>query len=149
MGACICFVLSGGDLEALTEDRFVDNRHLKGAIRAETHASEPPEPSKAYYRAITSLYAGTAPEAGRLSGKVVYPAFRFVLDLTTHRTRKTHFQYLTAWARLSLPSKMALNTRLAAKLWDWCEDKIRENTMTNLKEPHLFMTSDFVTPVKV
>ncbi|KAH9989192.1 NAD(P)-binding protein [Russula vinacea] len=58
-----------------------------------------------YHRATTSLYAGTAPEAGRLGGK-----------------------YLTAWARLSLPSKMALNTRLAAKLWDWCENKIRENT---------------------
>lgn len=115
VGTCICFIVTGGDLEALAEDQ------------PQLPQLELSESSKVYHRATTSLYAGTAPEAGRLGGKVVYPA-SIVPDLTTYRTRMIPFQYLTAWARLSLPSKMALDTRLAAKLWDWCEDKIMENT---------------------
>ncbi|KAH9041506.1 NAD-P-binding protein [Lactarius deliciosus] len=55
------------------------------------------------YGAITSLYAGTAPAAGELNGK-----------------------YLTAWARVVVPSKMALDTELAKKLWEWCEEQVKD-----------------------
>ncbi|KAI9444098.1 NAD-P-binding protein [Lactarius indigo] len=55
------------------------------------------------YGAITSLYAGTAPAAGELNGK-----------------------YLTAWARVVVPSKKALDAELAKKLWEWCEEQVKD-----------------------
>ncbi|KAI0253325.1 NAD(P)-binding protein [Lactifluus subvellereus] len=55
------------------------------------------------YGAITSLYAGTAPDAGELNGK-----------------------YLTAWARRTLPNKKALNPELEKKLWEWCEEQVKD-----------------------
>ncbi|KAH9179021.1 NAD-P-binding protein [Lactarius sanguifluus] len=55
------------------------------------------------YGAITSLYAGTAPAAGELNGK-----------------------YLTAWARVVIPSEKALDTELAKKLWEWCEEQVKD-----------------------
>jgi hypothetical protein len=91
LGTCICFILSGGDLEALTEDLRRDELPNAQEIRSEAQSSaqvaqrrvrqnsgisndldtdEPPEPSKEYHRAITSLYAGTDPEASQLNGKV-------------------------------------------------------------------------------
>ena len=110
MGACICFIISGGDLEALADDliekekKFNSNlanigdtaRDAAGRARDATERAaerradqvrertatlltqpelphpdeESTEPHKVYHRAITSLYAGTAPEAGGLSGKV-------------------------------------------------------------------------------
>jgi hypothetical protein len=115
VGTCICFILSGGDLEGLTEDVDVGRPNL-GNIRDGTettvqhqarrqaepllvepqlppsaqpqlpHPARPlsaqpqlPHPedplestkyTKVYHRATTSLYAGTAPDAGRLNGKV-------------------------------------------------------------------------------
>jgi len=55
------------------------------------------------YGAITSLYAGTAPAAGELNGK-----------------------YLTSWARVVAPHKLALDVALAKKLWEWCEEQIKD-----------------------
>jgi len=55
------------------------------------------------YGAITSLYAGTAPAAGELNGK-----------------------FLTAWARRTLPHKDALNPELEKKLWEWCEEQVKD-----------------------
>ncbi|KAH9005646.1 NAD-P-binding protein [Lactarius hatsudake] len=55
------------------------------------------------YGAITSLYAGTAPAAGELNGK--------------------HF---TVWARLTVPSKKALDAELGKKLWEWCEEQVKD-----------------------
>ncbi|KAI0291000.1 hypothetical protein BC826DRAFT_1024255 [Russula brevipes] len=55
------------------------------------------------YGAITSLYAGTSPAACDLNGK-----------------------YLTAWARVTLPNKKVLNPELETKLWEWCEEKVRD-----------------------
>ncbi|KAI9444096.1 NAD-P-binding protein [Lactarius indigo] len=55
------------------------------------------------YGALTSLYAGTAPAAGELNGK-----------------------YFTVWARLAVPSKKALDTELAKKLWEWCEEQVKD-----------------------
>ncbi|KAH9005636.1 NAD-P-binding protein [Lactarius hatsudake] len=55
------------------------------------------------YGAITSLYAGTAPAAGELNGK-----------------------YLTVWARVAVPSKNALNAELGKKLWEWCEEQVKD-----------------------
>jgi len=54
------------------------------------------------YGAITPLYAGTAPAATELNGK-----------------------YLTAWARVTLPSEKALDVELQRKLWEWCEDQVK------------------------
>jgi retinol dehydrogenase-12 len=55
------------------------------------------------YGAITSLYAGTAPAAGELNGK-----------------------YLTAWARVVVPNKLAQDLELAKKLWEWCEEQVKD-----------------------
>ena len=90
VGACICFLISGGDLEALTEDildrehkmehagaaagRRVDaaaQRRLDQIGQPDAHQHhDPTEPTKVIHRAITPLYAGTAPAAGQLSGRV-------------------------------------------------------------------------------
>jgi len=55
------------------------------------------------YGAITPLYAGTAPAAGELNGK-----------------------YLTVWARRTLPNKKALDPELEKKLWEWCEEQVKD-----------------------
>ncbi|KAF8500401.1 NAD-P-binding protein [Russula emetica] len=55
------------------------------------------------YGAINSLYAGTAPAAGELNGK-----------------------YLTPWGRVTLPSSQALDTELGKKMWDWCEEQVKD-----------------------
>ncbi|KAI9462832.1 NAD-P-binding protein [Lactarius psammicola] len=55
------------------------------------------------YGAITSLYAGTAPAASELNGK-----------------------YLTSWARVVVPNKKALDAELAKKLWEWCEEQVKD-----------------------
>ncbi|KAI9449111.1 NAD-P-binding protein [Lactarius psammicola] len=55
------------------------------------------------FGAITSLFAGTAPAAGELNGK-----------------------YLTAWARVAVPNKKALDLDLAKKLWEWCEEQVKD-----------------------
>ena len=110
VGACICFLISGGDLEALTEDildkeprmgelrnraetrmersaeRHFDNRFVQpvqpaGAAPRPGHPvppgypaqhsyHNPLEPTRVYHRAITPLFAGAAPEAGGLGGRV-------------------------------------------------------------------------------
>jgi hypothetical protein len=85
--ALICFIMQGGDLEALAEDVHPD---MDDAV---THTSRNPEGhahvrrdttlddigaardhvaelSGSSLRAVTSLYAGTAPDAGRLNGRV-------------------------------------------------------------------------------
>ena len=84
----MCFILSGGDLEALTEDLRRDELSNARQVRSDAeHSAQrrarqnsafsddldpdgPLEPSKEYHRAITSLYAGTDPEASQLNGKV-------------------------------------------------------------------------------
>ena len=164
VGACICFLVSGGDIEALTEDildkeprmgdlsdraetrfertaerhfdnRFVQPVHPAGAAPHPAHPGypaqhsyhDPLEPTRVYHRAITPLFAGAAPEAGGLGGRVSASRLR---NCPTYRLTghvKTHFQYLTAWARVTLPSKKALSARLATKLWEWCEARIEEH----------------------
>lgn len=49
-----------------------DSPEISSEISEKHDSDEPPEPepSKVYHRAITSLYAGTSPEASRLNGKV-------------------------------------------------------------------------------
>ena len=158
VGACICFLISGGDLEALTDD-ILDReapvgdprdeaetgvtpsaeRHLDRFVQPDATAPlpdyhNPVEPTTVSHRAITPLFAGTSPEAGRLNGRV--SVFRLQNCPTCRFTGhvKMHFQYLTAWARVTLPSKKALNGRLAATLWDWCEERIEEHTKPKPKE---------------
>ncbi|KAI0262148.1 hypothetical protein BGY98DRAFT_1182302 [Russula aff. rugulosa BPL654] len=56
------------------------------------------------YGAISSLYAaGTAPAAAELNGK-----------------------YLTTWAHVTLPHQKALDTELGKKLWEWCEEQVKD-----------------------
>ena len=93
VGACVCFLISGGDLDALTEDLLHDEPSA-GELRSRAVGSaqhgarerinqpdvtargpvtphhDPHEPTKVYHRSITSLYAGTAPQASELSGRV-------------------------------------------------------------------------------
>ena len=92
LGTCCCFILSGGNLESLTEDLHNEEQHAAGEARSEVRSGaessvqrhvrqnsgfseglepdEPLEPSKVYHRAITSLHAGTDPDASRFNGKV-------------------------------------------------------------------------------
>ena len=88
VGSCICFLISGGDLEALTEgdDNLDLERREEGLRHAagrrldvsaqnqfgypDANAHDPIEPTRVIHRAITPLYAGTALEAGRLNGRV-------------------------------------------------------------------------------
>jgi hypothetical protein len=79
-------MLAGGDLETLTEDHSQEElpntielsfeaesspqRRQNSGVSGDPDSDEPREPSKVYHRAITSLYAGTDPEASRLNGKV-------------------------------------------------------------------------------
>jgi hypothetical protein len=105
MGACICFIVSGGDLEALTED-IVDKHHpTSRGIRAQAEAAaqrpvlpqddddlDSSEPAKVDHRAITSLFAGTATQAGRMNGKVCLSGpSKLPLTLPTNETRKLPF----------------------------------------------------------
>ena len=147
LGTCVCFILSGGDLEALTEDLRRDElsgaRRMRDGVESTVQrgvrqnsgfsdnldSDEPRESSKEYHRAITSLYAGTDPEASQLNGKVrvlALPNCPLIYRLTGHV--KYLFQYLTAWARHTLPSKKALDSRLGTRLWDWCEDQVKKDT---------------------
>ncbi|KAL1747096.1 hypothetical protein HDZ31DRAFT_72431 [Schizophyllum fasciatum] len=52
--------------------------------------------------ALTQLYAGTAPEAEKLGG-----------------------EYLMPWARRGTPQALARDEKLAAELWAWCEDQVK------------------------
>ena len=96
LGTCCCFILSGGNLESLTEDIRREELHaareFPNQVRSgsestaqaaaqqqlrqntgfsdESDSDEPEESAKVYHRAITSLYAGTDPKAGQLNGKV-------------------------------------------------------------------------------
>jgi hypothetical protein len=73
------------------------------------------------YGAISSLYAGTAPAAAELNGKVSVSCVQFrppVMD--------PPFQYLTTWARVTLPHQKALDTELGKKLWEWCEEQVKD-----------------------
>jgi hypothetical protein len=74
------------------------------------------------YGVINSLYAGTSPAGGELNGKVgvLSLASRFRL------VDGTAFQYITCWARVTLPSKTALDTELGKKLWEWCEEQVKD-----------------------
>jgi hypothetical protein len=85
--ACCWFMLSCGDLTFLVEDaRFLDEDGDTFNIeRLPERGTNGPEGNRyslehsgASYRAITSLYAGTAPDAGHLNGKVRYPASRLI-----------------------------------------------------------------------
>ena len=76
--------------------------------------------------AITSLYAGAAPDAGDLNGKVC-SSVSTASGSTALECRLTLFpQYLTAWARPTLPHPKALNVETQKKLWDWCEDQVKD-----------------------
>jgi len=55
------------------------------------------------YGAISSLYAGTALAAGELNGK-----------------------YLTTWARVTLANSQALDSELGKKMWNWCEEQVKD-----------------------
>jgi len=57
------------------------------------------------YGAITSLYMVTAPASGELNGKVGISASRIGHGVST----------VTAWARVTLPHKKALNPELEKK----------------------------------
>lgn len=69
--------------------------------------------------AITQLYAGTAPEAKDLGGKVKFP-IQFATVIWLKRS-----QYLIPWARVGAPSADACNEESAAKLWTWLGEQVK------------------------
>jgi hypothetical protein len=128
------YVVSCGDMSLMMEKRqalAVLAGNTRASAMANLVAGEVPSsptidtPSPNSYTAITSLYAGTTPAAGELSGKVS--------DLCHQRCRgvllnlaRTFSQYLTAWARVTLPHSKALNPDEEKKLWEWCEDQVKD-----------------------
>ncbi|KAH9973215.1 hypothetical protein BGW80DRAFT_1459128 [Lactifluus volemus] len=108
------YVVTCGDLRFLSKEGEALASSV-GYERAEEHAEKDTARVHAFveeshettsgssHGAITSLFAGTAPQAGELNGK-----------------------YLTAWARVTLPSKKAVDHELEAKLWEWCEEKVKD-----------------------
>ncbi|EPQ56834.1 NAD P-binding protein [Gloeophyllum trabeum ATCC 11539] len=74
-------------------------RHLPPLMRAIIHSlcHTPPE------GALTQLWGGTAPEAATLNGK-----------------------YLIPWARIGLPDKKTSDEAQGAKLWEWCEEQVKD-----------------------
>ena len=93
VGACIRFLIFCGDLEALTGD--ILDREPRAETRSERNADRhfydpghhnPLEPTRVYHRAITPLFAGAAPEASVLSGKVNASRLQ---NCPTYWTRKT------------------------------------------------------------
>ena len=53
--------------------------------------------------ALTQLYAATAPEALEMNGKFLIP-----------------------WARVGKVAKAAKDPELARKLWEWCEEQVKD-----------------------
>jgi len=103
------YVISCGDLNFLEEEsramaESAENAHatVRGAVADLADGELPKIDVSNTHGAITSLYAGTASAAGELNGK-----------------------YLTAWARVTLPHKKALNSETAQKLWEWCEEQVK------------------------
>jgi len=102
------YVISCGDLSFLSEESRSMHHHTgDGPALAEAEeAITSFVNTSSSNGAITSLYAGTTPQAGELNGK-----------------------YLTAWARITLPSKKAINKELEKRLWDWCEEQVKDMDM--------------------
>ena len=99
--AFICFLIQGGDLDAITDDvrhvrdgtfetpRLAQGRTNNPVGGIVSQANDDPlgamstarghmnELAGASVRAITPLYAGTDPAAGELNGRVRYPVFGF------------------------------------------------------------------------
>ena len=99
VGACICFIISAGDLEALTEEMRPRPSATGGAsttpnVNLEDAQDHLTGLSNSSLRAATSLYAGTDPEAGKLNGKVRYPILRIMIapGIPAHRMCKTFSQ---------------------------------------------------------
>jgi len=120
VGALVCFIVSGGDLEDLAEGHHptlapVREARDDGLRAVHTARNAGPgdvvaaaddllsEGQSASYLALTSLYAGTEPTASKYSGK-----------------------YLAPWARPSLPDRKALKIDLARQLWTWCEEQVKD-----------------------
>lgn len=53
---------------------------------------------------------------------ILHPALQHCVGMWTNFLS----QYLTAWARLTLPHPKALNVDTQKKLWDWCEDQVKD-----------------------
>ena len=156
VGSCICFLISGGDLEALTEGD--DNLDLERREEGLRHAAgrrldhsaqnqfgypdanalehhDPIEPTRVIHRAITPLYAGTAPEAGRLNGRVGVSG----LPILTYRLTG-HIKMLYMLYSISLPghaSHFQVRRRSIADLRLSCGigAKIRSRNTTRKTNP--------------
>jgi len=104
------YVVSCGDINFLAEESramtdSAESAHasVQGAVANLRDGELPKIDVSNTHGAITSLYAGTASAAGELNGK-----------------------YLTAWARVTLPHRKALNPETAKKLWEWCEEQVKD-----------------------
>ena len=64
------------------------------------------------------MFAGTSEEALEMNGEVSQE-FLTPPGLMME-------QYLTAWARRQTPSKFASDEHLMKKLWDWCEEQVKD-----------------------
>ena len=72
------------------------------------------------YAPITQLWAGTAPEAADMNGKVGLFAFCFrtLLD--------SLLKYVIPWGKLGKPHPAVNDEALTAELWAWLEARVVE-----------------------
>ncbi|KAI0278521.1 hypothetical protein BC826DRAFT_1084058 [Russula brevipes] len=125
------YVISCGSLSMLTEETqaiadFTEGTRVGAvatkvsegtrAVADKVGGSSPSETSNPQ-GAINSLYAGTAPPAGELNGK-----------------------YLTAWARVTLPHRKALDSEAEKKLWEWCEERVKD--LDNTAAPRISLPAE-------
>ncbi|KAI0253336.1 hypothetical protein BJV78DRAFT_203386 [Lactifluus subvellereus] len=100
----IYYIVSCGDLGFLSEGGRSSHPFTgDGPSLGRVGEAATSKISASSHGAITSLFAGTAHHASDLNGK-----------------------YLTAWARVTLPGKKAINPELEKKLWEWCEEKVKD-----------------------
>ncbi len=128
------YVISCGDLSFLTDeskattDFSTHARNRAEDVDTNLETGELPDMNgidiAGSHGAITSLYAGSAPDAGDFNGKVCFSCLRH--SGCVGMSNDFSPQYLTAWARLTLPHPKALNIDTQKKLWDWCEDQVKD-----------------------
>lgn len=76
--------------------------------------------------ALTSLYAGTAPEGVEFNGKVRGDFLPTLIYSFQILTTMCHNQYLSPWARLRYNRKDLDEEEKQEKLWAWCEREVKK-----------------------
>jgi retinol dehydrogenase-12 len=83
------------------------------------------------YKAYTQLWAGTAPEAGKLHGKVrilIYP-----LGIPRTQFILTDSQYITPWNSVGNPRAETQDEGLMTELWTYLEGRVKAHELKQVE----------------